>query len=454
MSTFLRTRSVLLALAVALIFSGCDLLDPRNGGNGGGSGDGSGSFRVTIENVSTASPILEKGVFNTPIGATSPAPIFPGEAYEFSFTATRGSHLSLATMFVQSNDLYYAFEAAGLPLWGRDGRPVTGDVTDRIFLYDAGTEVNETPGEGANQAPRQSGPNTGADENGNISLVPTGLSYPDTDDVINVSLAYDAGTFTVRIENRSDANTLATSTGTMPVPLSPGLWVVHTEAVQLYTLNAPASAGIEYLAEDGNPAFLDAELDDVAGVTVPLSPGAWVVHSDAIQLFETGEAASRGLEYIAEDGMPSFLVDALQSVEAVRSVGVFNTPVGADGPAPIGPGGSYSFEFDAEQGDRLSFATMFIQSNDLFYGFRPEGLSLFDADGFAVEGNVTQRVYLYDAGTEVDEEPGVGPNQAPRQSGPNTGTDENGAVIRVEGSNDGFSYPSVRAVIRVTVEVL
>lgn len=452
MSSIFRNRSLFLALFVALVFSGCDLIDLD--GDGGGDGDASATFHVTIENVSTPNPVLRKGVFNTPVGATEPGPAFPGDAYEFSFTANRGSRLSLATMFVQSNDLFYAFEAQGLPLWTRDGRPVSGDVTDRIFLYDAGTEVNEAPGEGPNQAPRQSGPNTGPDENGNVVLVPSGLRYPNVEDVINVSIDYANGTFTVRIENRSDATTQMTSTGSVPVPLSPGNWVVHTEAIQLYTLNAPASGGLEYLAEDGNPSFLDAALDDVTGITVPLSPGIWAVHTDEAQLYEVGESASSGLEYIAEDGMPGFLLDALQGVEAVSSAGIFNTPDGADAPAPIGPGGSYSFEVEGEQGDYLSFATMFIQSNDFFYGFRPQGLALFSEDGDAVDGNVTQRVYLYDAGTEVDEEPGVGPNQAPRQSGPNTGADENGVVVRVEEENDGFSYPPVRAIIRVTIEAM
>jgi len=35
---------------------------------------------------------------------------------------------------------------------------------------------------------------------------------------------------------------------------------------------------------------------------------------------------------------------------------------------------------------------------------------------------------LFDAGTEKNEEPGVGPNQAPRQKAPNTGDAENGKV--------------------------
>jgi hypothetical protein len=65
-----------------------------------------------------------------------------------------------------------------------------------------------------------------------------------------------------------------------------------------------------------------------------------------------------------------------------------------------------------------------------------------------VTGDVTAEIKLWDAGTEVNEKPGFGPNQAPRQSGPNTGTDENGNVMLV---NDSFQYPLVSTVIKVSI---
>ena len=48
----------------------------------------------------------------------------------------------------------------GLALYDMS-HPLDGDVTGRVMLYDAGTEVNEAPGRGPNQAPRQGGPDTG-----------------------------------------------------------------------------------------------------------------------------------------------------------------------------------------------------------------------------------------------------------------------------------------------------
>ena len=74
---------------------------------------------------------------------------------------------------------------------------------------------------------------------------------------------------------------------------------------------------------------------------------------------------------------------------------------------------------------------MFGQSNDWFYAPSPNGIALFDNKGNPVNGEVTDQLNLWDAGTEKDEEIGVGPNQGPRQKGPNTGANENGVVHRV-----------------------
>ena len=415
-------------------------------------------FRVDIENTATGFGLLKSGVFDMPVGASGPAPIGPGGAYEFSFTAgpnvtpNSGMRLSFATMFIQSNDLFYAFRPDGLALYDAAGNARTGDVTGEVFLYDAGTEVNEEPGVGPNQAPNQMEADEGEDENGTVALVDgtdeAGFGYPATEDVIRVTLAHDGETqFTVRIENVSTASTLATSEGPKPVPLSPGGWAVHVDAVDFYTLGEAAPAGIEEIAEDGNPGPLAAAVTPLTGVTVPLSPGAVAVHAGSVDFFEVGAAASAGIEGIAEDGDPGAAVAGLSGVAGVRSIAAFNTPVGAGAPAPIGPGGRYQVEIEAAPGERLSLATMYIQSNDWLLAPNPDGIALFDASGDPISGDVSAQVRLWDAGTEADEEPGVGLNQAPRQSGPDTG-DAEGGVIREIGSG---AFPSVADVIRVTV---
>ena len=163
-------------------------------------------------------------------------------------------------------------------------------------------------------------------------------------------------------------------------------------------------------------------------VPVPLAPGVWVVHQTADPLFTTDQTdRGEGLEALAEDGNPAALGTSLAANFA--NSGVFNTPLGADQSGPALPGDIYSFTFSASPGDYLSFATMFVQSNDLFYAPSGQGIALFDKDGNPIAGNVSDQVSLWDSGTEVDEEPGTGLNQAPRQSGPNTGDDESGLVV-------------------------
>ncbi len=129
------------------------------------------------------------------------------------------------------------------------------------------------------------------------------------------------------------------------------------------------------------------------------------------------------------------------------SNGVFNTPTGAAGPGPLLPGNTYSFTFEAEEGDYLNFATMLVHTNDLFFAFDDTGIALFN-NGTAVIGDVTSSIQLWDAGTEVNEYPGAGNNQ-PARGGANSGADENGKVRPV---NDSFTYPSVNSAIKVTIQ--
>ena len=73
---------------------------------------------------------------------------------------------------------------------------------------------------------------------------------------------------------------------------------------------------------------------------MPLSPGAYAVRDlDAKPMFSEGEPVfSNGLEAVAEDGSPGMLAQSLAAAEGVKQGGAFTTPVGADGPEPLGPG--------------------------------------------------------------------------------------------------------------------
>jgi len=164
-----------------------------------------------------------------------------------------------------------------------------------------------------------------------------------------------------------------------------------------------------------------------------LSPGMWVLHKKEVRLYSEGKKAIAGLEAQAEEGNPTEIINFLMGHHSEMLHGVFNTPVGANGPAPILPGGAYEFTFTATPGMRLSVITMFGQSNDWFYAPKNEGIDLFE-NGKAVSGDFTSMFMLYDAGTEADQEPGLGTDQAPRQKAPNTGAAENGVVHKAKKS--------------------
>lgn len=106
------------------------------------------------------------------------------------------------------------------------------------MLWDAGTEADQEPGLGADQAPRQAGADTGADDPDNTVRLAedTFGNLPAASDVIRATIhPTGPSSFLVRIENVSDGTTLATSDGmTHPVPLAPGVFAVHTGSSVLW----------------------------------------------------------------------------------------------------------------------------------------------------------------------------------------------------------------------------
>ncbi|SDN02052.1 Spondin_N [Halogranum gelatinilyticum] len=277
---------------------------------------------------------------------------------------------------------------------------MTHDTTRRRFLIGVGAAGTvalagcTTGGDGGSQPTTESmgGETTTESMGGEMNESMSETTSESMDDGMM------ATTFTVRVENVGSAETLQTSEGPVPAVLAPVAYAVHDEGVSLFT-------------ED--------------------------------------EAASPGLETLAEDGGPSTLVGEVEM--SVDHAGAAAVPEGGDEAGPIGPGGAYTFQVEAHAGHRLSLATMFVQSNDLFYAPEPSGIPLFDENDEPVDGDRTSHLLLWDAGTEVNEEPGVGPNQAPRQSGPNTGDDEMGTVRRIGDVDDGYDYPETTSVVRLTI---
>lgn len=437
----MKTTLIQSTLVLALFITGCqkaEMPEPEPDHRlKSAQSNSPSSFTATIRNVSPTYDYFNSGVFNTPDGAGQPGPLLPGNSYSVSFHASIGHKLSFATMFVKSNDLFFGPADEGIDLFNGlfEGESETMiDITNRVYLWDAGTEVNQEPGAGPDQ-PLNGGPNTGTDEGGNVSMVNDGFTYPDVDKTIKVTLAYDGiSEFTLTIENLSGSFT----------PLAPGVWVIHEMDYPLYQDGMPDyGEGLEALAEDGAAGTLGNYLDANSGYVSPLAPGVWVIHNRNKVLFEDSKVDNgSGLEELAEDGDPAVLAEWL-AAQGFQS-GVFHTPQGAAGPAPLLPGQSYSFSFDAHQGEYLSFATMLVHTNDLFFAPEQRGIRLFLGNE-ALEGTITERIYLWDVGTEKNEYPGAGIHQPARLNG---GIDEHGTVMMV---NDGFAYPHVDQVIDVSI---
>ena len=195
------------------------------------------------------------------------------------------------------------------------------------------------------------------------------------------------------------------------------------------------------------PGTLDT---DRANGVVPLSPPVWAVYDGENPAFVPGEHANEGTGIVAEDGFPATLVETLASAENVAESGVAPSPGGAIEGPPLGPGESVEFGFSAAPGDQFTMETMFVQSNDWFYGF--EGLSLFEGSE-PIAGDVTDAIAVYDAGTEADTAPGTGPDQKPAQDpeAMDVGPKEDEPIQLAAERHPDFDVPDASEVIEVTI---
>lgn len=338
-----------------------------------------------------------------------PGPAAPGETFQFEVTPdTNHPRLSLATMVVESNDAFVAFTPAGVALVDASGAPrdpdaIADDIRRRLAIWDAGTEANEVPGVGPNQAPRQPQRNTGpADPNDSVRL------YRDpTNDLAGAS----AGGFAdVSITHTSGEQFEVTVTNTSDTTVYPGA----------------------------------------------VTPTLWAVHNEAIALFEPGQPASEGLERLAEDGDATVLASAIAGSADIADSGVADQPDGSDTAGALAPGDSYTFTVSADAEHRfLSLAAMAVPSNDTFLAFGPQGVALLDASGAPrsdadIAADIEASLAAWDAGTEANQAGAAGPDQAPRQAAPNTGPAEGNGNVRLN-DDPVWAYPALGDVLQVTI---
>lgn len=113
-------------------------------------------------------------------------------------------------------------------------------------------------------------------------------------------------------------------------------------------------------------------------------------------------------------------------------------------PPVIFPGQSVSIHFAAAKGEALSFATMYGWSNDLFFAPDNPGISVYDASGNPIQGDVSSQIKLWDNGTRINQPPGAAVNHP--------GTADNKKITEVMGTDaQGNKYLPASQLIKATL---
>ncbi|GGA70470.1 hypothetical protein GCM10011369_10210 [Neiella marina] len=121
----------------------------------------------------------------------------------------------------------------------------------------------------------------------------------------------------------------------------------------------------------------------------PFSPLAVVLHGSDQMLWRIGEAASDGIEMMAESGDNSVLLDAVAGLPVSAGAGI------------IMPGTSETVMISTEDMAmmRLTATTMLVNTNDAF-----AGVNSVDISALANNESMTWYLNTYDAGTEFNSE--------------------------------------------------
>lgn len=154
-------------------------------------------------------------------------------------------------------------------------------------------------------------------------------------------------------------------------------------------------------------------------VTNDAAPGGFILtpmfvafHDGAFDTYDVGEAASPGLELLAELGDTSGAASELAAVDPDAVSAVVAAADGTPPPIEVGETGAATIEVEDPAANRfMSFLSMLVPTNDTFVGNGdPRALEIFDEMG-AFLGDQTVVItgaQVRDAGTEVDD-PADGP---------------------------------------------
>jgi hypothetical protein len=400
------------------------------------------SNTITIENVLQSQPLVESGTFQN----TGKSPvIMPGESVSFQFAAAKGEAVSFAAMYGWSNDLFFAPANPGIQVYDADGKPIEGDVSSQIKLWDNGTRINQQPGANvthpgtAETTPQNITEVTGTDAQGNTYLPASSL--------MKVSLKYNGNsTFTLTIKNASGDTANET-------PFSPGVWAISYIAGgnllnpdPLYMKGKPTANGLTNIAEMGNPTELYDYIKGITGIFTPLSPVLVVVYNGIDNpVYTVGQNdAGHGLTALAQKGDASGLADYLKTVKGVKNVYVLAAASSTVLLPQINgqPGSSVSQQLSVVKGDKVAIATMYGFSNDWFFATKGE----IDA---TQTGDISSQVALFDDGTAVNQFPGAGVTQFNLAGTPLT---ESKPIMEVPNPNAFTTLPAINNIIKVTLQ--
>ena len=159
-------------------------------------------------------------------------------------------------------------------------------------------------------------------------------------------------------------------------------------------------------------------------------------HDDSFDLYDLGQAASPGLEALAEDGNNAVVAGEVAAADADAQT---TNVVGDRGPVAAGETASTIINVNGASNGFASFGSMVLPSNDAFIG-TANAVQLFDAAGnFKGESTtVFTGASVRDAGTEENTEQDAA---FINQTGPNTGVIEGGVVTNHPGFNGSVGNP-------------
>lgn len=372
---------------------------------------------ISFENVLESKEFVESGTFAGMGNAEVNAPVvLPGQSINFTFHAGKGQTLMFATMYGASKDWFFAPENPGLILYNNEGKPMTGDVSSQIKLWDNGTKIGMTDEK----------------EDADIMMVPE----VDASKLMKLELKYTASSseFELTITNISGGSMNET-------PFSPGVWAVSNvfggkllNDKPFYEAGKKSNAEITAIAQMGDNEPLNKKISANTGIITGISPAVVVIYSgDSNPVYELGKKdAGIGLKNLAQSGDGSVLKASLEKMPNVKMVYIA-------GNAPIAPEGKAEIQFEATEKDHIAYATMFGYSNDWFYA----NDAVIPAN---FKGDVTEQTALFDDGTAVNQYPGAGNAQGLFTGMPET---ENLPIMKID---DMFPVPAVNKVLKVTIK--